>query len=198
MMAFVTSVEEQIMRFVKRAAKWIGVAAVIGFGATSALAQMDAPFGSEHDVDYAADLWAAMEALNLAGPDALRAFPYEGVEPHGFVLETFYTKATLDGHTGDLVIKRNYGPEGVEIEEVMTNAAGHLGAVTVMFKREAGYDDEGGNWFYAKYLPDGSLDRNGKDMALAGLVAKGMDVGCIACHSAAPGDDFLFSTDHIK
>ncbi len=186
------------MSIFKRITKFAGVVAIVGLSATAALAQMDAPFGNEHDVDYAADLWAAMIDMNMAGPDAIRSFPYEGVEPHGFVLETFYTKATLGGHTGDLVIKRNYGPTGVEIEEVQADPAAHLGAITVMFKREAGYDDEGNNWFYAKYLPDGSLDQNGKGMALAGLVAKGADQGCIACHSAAPGDDFLFTTDHIK
>ena len=180
-------------------AKLVAAAAIVGFGITSVAAQSDMPpFGSPHDVDYAADLWKAMENLNLAGPDAIRALPYEGTEPHGFVLETFYAKATINGHTGDLVVKRNYGPEGVSVDDVMADASGHLGAITVMFKREAGYDDEDGNWFYAKFLPDGSLDRNGKDMALAGRVAKGASQGCIACHSAAPGDDFLFTTDHIK
>ena len=61
--------------------------------------------------------------------------------------------------------------------------------------REAGYDDDNENWFWAKYLPDGSLDKNPKGMELAGRVAKGADMGCIACHSAAPGDDYLYVND---
>ncbi len=185
------------MEIARNMARWAGAMGIAALTATAAVGQM-APFGNEEDVDYAAQLWAAMESLNLAGPDAIRAYPYEGVEPHGFVLETLYAKATIEGWTGDLVIKRNYGPAGVEIEAVQADAAGHLGAVTVMFKREAGYDAENNDWFYAKYLPDGSLDRNPKDIQLAGRVAKGMDQGCIACHAAAPGDDFIFTTDAIK
>ncbi|MCF6301775.1 MAG: cytochrome P460 family protein [Devosiaceae bacterium] len=185
------------MKIVNSFAKLAGVAAIVGASMSGAFAQM-APFGNDEDVSYAAQLWAAMEAINLAGPDAIRSYPYEGVEPHGFVLETLYAKATLGDLTGDLVVKRNYGPAGVEIEAVQANAAQHLGAVTVMFKREAGYDDENNNWFYAKYLPDGSLDKNPAGVELAGRVAKGMDQGCIACHSAAPGEDFIFTTDHIK
>ncbi|QMU59924.1 MAG: hypothetical protein GKR98_01105 [Boseongicola sp.] len=138
-----------------------------------------------------------MVAARLAGDDRIQSFPYEGLEPHGFVLETFYTTATVNGHTGDLVIKNNYGPEGVEFEEVQADRNGHLGAVTIMFRREAGYDDDNANWFWAKYLPDGSLDKNPKGMELAGRVAKGADAGCIACHTAADGDDYIFTTNHI-
>ena len=54
----------------------------------------------------------------------------------------------------------------------MTNRLKHLGAVTVMFRREAGYDAQNKNWFWAKYLPDGSLDKNPNGMQLAGRVAK--------------------------
>ena len=60
---------------------------------------------------------------------------------------------------------------------------------------KAGYDTANKNWFWAKYLPDGSLDKNPKDMELAGRVAKGAEMGCIACHSAAPGDDYLYVSD---
>ena len=63
-----------------------------------------------------------------------------------------------------------------------------------MFQREEGYDPETRDWFYAKYLPDGSMDENPMGMALAGLVGKGADAGCIACHQGA-GDDYLFTTD---
>ncbi len=160
-----------------------------------ATAQDMAPFGTEHDQEYAALIWQAMGALNLVGDDMIRAFPYEGIEPHGMMLETFYTATTIDGHTGDLVVKRNFGPEGVSADEVLADPGKHLGAVTVMFRREVGYDEDNQNWFWVKYLPDGSLDKNAGGMALAGRVAKGADVGCIACHSGA--EDYLFTTDAI-
>lgn len=112
------------------------------------------------------------------------------------MLETFYTTATVNGHTGDLVVKRNYGPEGVTKDEVLSDPGTHLGSITVMFRREEGFDPDNANWFWAKYLPDGSLDTNPKGMSLAGKVAKGADQGCIACHSGA-GGDMLFTTDHL-
>ena len=45
------------------------------------------------------------------------------------------------------------------------------------------------------HLPEGSLDQNPKGIPLAGRVAKGMDQGCIACHKAAPGGDYVFNHD---
>ncbi|RMH43985.1 MAG: hypothetical protein D6688_08455 [Alphaproteobacteria bacterium] len=163
-----------------------------------AIAEGGMPFGDDASKAYAAKLWDAMKDAGLAGEGMMHAFPYEGTDPHGMMLETFYTSATIDGHTGALIVKRNYGPEGVSAEEVLMAPEKHLGAVTVMFKREAGYDPEDNDWFWAKFLPDGSLDKNPKGMALAGRVAKGADVGCIACHSGADGNDFIFTSNAIK
>ncbi len=156
-------------------------------------AAMKPPFGSKGDVGFASKVWSAMVAQRLAGPNEIHSAPYEGTEPHGMMLELFITKATIDGRTGDLIVKRNFGPAGVTKEEVTNNPDKHLGAITVMFRREAGFDPEDKNWFWAKFLPDGSLDKNPKGMSLAGKVAKGKDVGCIACHSAADGGDMVYS-----
>ncbi|MGR3633346.1 cytochrome P460 family protein [Limimaricola soesokkakensis] len=176
------------MKFITGAALGLGLAGM-------ALAQ-DAPmFGGEEDQAYAQQVWQAMTDQHLAGDGAIMSFPYPGTDPHGMMLETFYTTATIDGHEGALVVKRNYGPEGVSVDEVLGAPAEHLGALTIMFQREAGYDDETGNWFYAKYLPDGSLDQSPDGMALAGLVGKNAEAGCIACHQNAGGDDYLFTTD---
>ncbi len=170
--------------------------AVALLAATGALAQ-EPPFGSQKDQDYAARLWDVMTEMRLAGDQRITTLPYEGVEPHGFALETLYGRATLDGHSGDLVVKRNYGPEGVAVSDVQGDRAGHLAAVTVMFRREDGFDPGTGNWFWAKYLPDGSLDRNPAGVPLAGLVGKGAEAGCIACHSGAAGEDMLYTTDAL-
>jgi len=159
----------------------------------SAAWSQDAPFGTDADAAYAAELWMQMVDAKLAGDGAVMSFPYEGVAPHGMMLETFYSQATVNGHTGRLIVKRNYGPEGVTIDNVLADPGKHLGAVTVMFQREDGYDADNQNWFWVKYLPDGSLDKNPKGMMLAGRVAKGADQGCIACHSGV--DDYIFTTD---
>lgn len=168
------------------------LAAAIALSATTAHSQM-APFGGKEDAAYAAALWAALKSDRMVGSDTINTFPYEGTEPHGFVLETFYTTATVNGHTGEAIVKRNYGPKDVEVEAVQADRGKHLGAVTVMFRREAGYDADNKDWFWAKFLPDGSLDKNPKGMMLAGKVAKGADKGCIACHTGAPGEDMIFT-----
>ena len=170
----------------------IALAAAIALSTSTAQSQM-APFGNEDDTAYAAALWAALTDGKMVGKGAINTFPYEGTEPHGFVLETFYTEATVNGHTGTAIVKRNYGPKDVEVEAVQADRGKHLGAYTVMFKREAGYDADNKDWFWAKYLPDGSLDKNPKGMMLAGKVAKGAKKGCIACHTGAPGGDMVFT-----
>lgn len=170
----------------------VATLAVLAMTATAGAAQ-EMVFGGDEDKAYAADLWAVMNEMNLAGDDMVMSFPYEGVAPHGMMLETFYSTATVGDHTGTLVVKRNYGPEGVEIDQVLGDPAKHLGSYTVMYQREDGYDADNQNWFWVKYLPDGSLDKNPKGMSLAGRVAKGADAGCIACHSGE--DDYLFTTD---
>lgn len=168
--------------------------AVLAACATTASSQMQ-PFGDEDSIRYAERLWSAMEAADLAGPGALVSKPYQGQHPHGAVLDTIEGTLSVGGHTGTLIVKRNYGGEGVSIDKVYNDPDRWLGAVTVMFKRESGYDPDNKNWFWAKYLPDGSLDKNPKGAALAGRVAKGMNAGCIACHTGAPGGDYVFNHD---
>ncbi len=166
-----------------------------GLAAGSVAAEGMMPFGSDEDAAYAALIWEAMGAANLVGDHMIRSAPYDGVDPHGKMLETFYTVATIGDHTGNLIVKRNFGPEGVTADEVLADPGKHLGAITVMYQREEGYDPDNQNWFWVKFLPDGSIDKNPKGMMLAGMVAKGADVGCIACHSGA--DDYIFTTDAI-
>jgi hypothetical protein len=154
----------------------------------AAAAQDAAPFGGEEDVAYAETLWNALVDANLAGDNAVNTVPYEGVEPHGLVLETLYRDLEVDGHTGLVVVKRNYGPEGVTVEEVTADRSGHFDSVTVMFEREEGYDPENDNWFWAKYGFAGSLDETPDGEQMAGRVA-----GCIGCHQEAEGGDYLFT-----
>ena len=156
------------------------------------------PFSGPNNVAYAKMLWSEMQRMRLVGPNAWEGTAYEGQEPHGMSLVTIDGIATIAGHTGPLLVKRNYGGPGVSPEAVNADPGKWLKAVTVMFKREAGYDNDNQNWYWAKYLPDGTLDKNPKGMQLAGRVAKGADVGCIACHAAAPGGDFVYKHDRYK
>ncbi|HSM41885.1 MAG TPA: hypothetical protein VK862_14120 [Afifellaceae bacterium] len=169
----------------------IGAAAI---AVNSANSQM-APFGGDEDVAYSKQLWTVLADAKLVGEGAIRTKPYEGTEPHGFVLETLYSTVTVNGHTGTVIVKRNYGPEGVSPEEIANDPSRTPAAVTVMFFREQGYDPDNKDIYWVKYLADGSLDKNPKGMQLAGRVAKGADAGCIACHSAAEGGDYEFLRD---
>jgi len=166
-----------------------------GFVASTAAPAQDMMFGTEADAGYAALLWSAMVEKNLAGPDAVHSSLALGTEPHG-LFEVFYASANIDGHTGELVVKRNYGT--ADEDEVAANYDGLLRAITVMFRREDGYDADNKNWFWTMFMPDGTVGKNEAGMQLAGRVAKGMDVGCLACHSAADGDDYIFTSNAIK
>ncbi len=165
--------------------------------AGASLAAGAAPFGNADDVADAKALWQVLQNEHLVGARSIQAVPYQGQHPHGAVLETLDKTITVGGHRGAVIVKRNYGGEGVSKATVANDPDKYLAAITVMFKREAGYDPEDRDWFWAKYKPDGSLDLNPKGMALAGRVAKGAAQGCIACHKAAPGGDFVFNNDRF-
>lgn len=171
----------------EKAMKRIVIGGTLALVASAVAAQQ---FGGQEDQDYADQLWQTMTERSLAGDGAVQAFPYPGTDPHGMMLETFYTDATVDGQTGTLVVKRNYGPEGVTVDQVLGDREEHLDAVTIMFRRGQDYAPDSGNWFWVKYLPDGSLDQAPDGTPLAGMAQ-----GCISCHASAEGDDYLFTTN---
>ena len=157
-----------------------------------------APFGNDADIADAKKVWEASVAAGFVGDNAIVTRPYTGAPPHGMILELMEKMVTIDGVTGPLVVKKNYGGDGLTVNDVIGDPNKYLKAVTIQFKREAGYDKENKNWFYGKYSPDGSLQANPKGMKLAGRVAKGAPTGCIACHKAAPGGDYIFNHDRYK
>lgn len=101
---------------------------------------------------------------------------YKGAHPHGALLTTYVSPDALisiQNKSGLLpdnsfVIKENYRPDKT------------LAAITVMY-RVKGYDAEAGDWFWAKYTTSGVIEKEGK-------VA-----GCINCHAAVIGNDWIFT-----
>ena len=75
-------------------------------------------------------------------------------------------------------------------EQVLSDPEQYPESITVMYRREQGYDPANQNWFWGKYNPDGSLQTTPEGMPLAGRAA-----GCINCHSAAEGGDYVYSYD---
>ncbi|MFC1718255.1 cytochrome P460 family protein [Candidatus Poribacteria bacterium] len=159
--------------------------------------KMAMPFGGDADVAFANKLWEGIEGYTEW---PIKSKVYVGQSPHGAYLRMYYNVVNLDGKPYHIIIKDNYmgkdaaGNE-VDLETVAKSPQKYLAAVTPMVQREDGYDSDNNDWFYAKFNPDGTIAKNPKDMLLAGRVAKGMDAGCIACHKAAKGNDYLFVND---
>lgn len=177
-----------------------GCTAMAGEVTTKSAAEVKPPFSGPANVAYAERLWGVLESGRLVGPKSIVSYPYEGGAPHGGMLELLQTTVTVDGHADVVMVKKNYRGEGsVEDMEhaIFADRMGNLDSVTVMFRREAGYDPDNKDWFWAKYNPDGSLATNPKGMKLAGRVARGADQGCIACHKTAEGGDYVFSHDQF-
>ena len=132
-----------------------------------------------------------MTKASLVGEHAFVSQPHKGFPPHGIVLDTIEGEFSVGTRKDILIIKRNYGGEQ-EPKQVMENPAKYLKTVTIMFKRESGYDPKNGDWFYVKYNPQGKVLSNPKGVALAGRVGAPGVGGCIGCHIGAPGKDFVF------
>jgi hypothetical protein len=141
--------------------------------------KMQAPFGGEKDVAFAKELWEKLEVAKL---NSTPATPYVGGPPHGPVREILEGK--IDGKR--VIVKRNYGGEGVSVENVKKDRSKYLKAVTVMIKKD-GYDPKNNDWYWAKYKADGSLHATPKGAKIAGKFP-----GCIACHQSASGGDLVF------
>lgn len=167
----------------------------VGLGLMTSVAAVSKPFGGEEDVNFAKQLWEVLEKEKLVGKNRINIRPFEGNEPHGSIQQVAATSVSVAGRSARVVVKANHGGKDASIESVYDNPNKFLGAYTVMFKREKGYDADNQDWFWAKFKPSGELDKNPKNMLLAGRVAKGADKGCIACHKAAGGADMETLTE---
>ncbi len=150
------------------------------------------PFGGKDDVTFAQNVWKAMDGYQNW---LLRTDIMPGRSPHGKFIRTYFSILNFDGKHYHAIVKDNYGGQDVTLDQVKKSPDDYLMSVTVMVQREAGYDPDNQNWFWVKYAKDGTIDKNGQGVAMAGRVAKGMDKGCIACHRSAQGGDYFYTND---
>jgi hypothetical protein len=75
---------------------------------------------------------------------------------------------------GTILVKESLGADG-------TGSKGELSNLTIMVKREGGYDPDNGDWEYVMTTPATLVRMQGK---------LGM---CINCHAAARDSDFVFT-----
>lgn len=101
---------------------------------------------------------------------------YPGKTPHGAYLKMYANgialKAAREGKPmpdGAIIVKENYGKDKKT-----------LMAITPMYK-VSGYNPAGGDWWWAKYGPDGKV------------MASGKVKGCINCHRAQMANDWMFT-----
>ncbi len=108
---------------------------------------------------------------------------YPGRDPHGAFLNNYVNDIAVNSINaatdpaaqhgmadGSIVVKENYGPDKT------------LAALTVMYKVQ-NFNPAAGDWFWAEYLPDGTVVLSGK-----------VD-GCIGCHVNVNANDMLFTGD---
>ncbi|MEW5744927.1 MAG: cytochrome P460 family protein [Nitrospirota bacterium] len=100
---------------------------------------------------------------------------YKGTEPHGVLLTTYVNEPALrsigkkKGMANDaIIVKENYKSDK------------ELAALTVMYKVK-GYNPSAGNWFWAKYAPDGTVQASGKVES------------CIGCHAKNKAGDYILT-----
>jgi hypothetical protein len=111
-----------------------------------------------------------------------RAVPAEDVEnPHGSDSATHANKVAAANPrnlpVGSILVREDYDEKR------------HRVSISVLY-RVKDFDKQHGNWYWIKYLENGSVARNADRRMIAGTVAS-----CIECHSKAGGRDFVFSND---
>ena len=102
-------------------------------------------------------------------PDHMGMQP--GRAPHGplhkvYVNDRAFNTSSPPVQYGSIQVKENYGKDK------------ELKAITVMYKI-SGYNPDAGDWFWAKFSPEGKVDKYGKP------------AGCIGCHGTRAKNDFI-------
>lgn len=98
-----------------------------------------------------------------------------GRAPHGPLHKVYVNSLALKSsgvplQAGSIQVKENFGKDR------------ELKAVTVMYKIP-GYNPRDGDWYWAKYTPEGKSDVSGKPR------------GCIGCHGTRASNDFVIVHD---
>ncbi|TAN39696.1 MAG: hypothetical protein EPN25_10330 [Nitrospirae bacterium] len=100
---------------------------------------------------------------------------YKGSQPHGALLTTFMNNAAYFSRQK----KQGMADRSIIVKENYT-ADKKFVALSVMYKIK-GYNPAAGDWFWAKYSPDGKVEASGKVKA------------CIDCHTRQADNDFIFT-----
>lgn len=104
--------------------------------------------------------------------------------PHGTVSQTFANKVAADDPKnlpiGSILVREDYNDQRKRL------------SISVMYRVKA-YDKDHGNWYWIKYLENGTVTRGKDNKVVAGKVSS-----CSNCHGKAQGKDFAFSNDTLQ
>jgi hypothetical protein len=155
------------------------MATLLFFGLVWAQEKAAKPVGSMPAASGAA-LWAYLKQVDYA--DTWKMWPgthalYPGKSPHGAFLTTYVNRPAFEAIQekagsmpyGAIICKQNFDKDKKYV------------TLTVMYKVK-GYNPPEGDYFWAKYSPDGKIEGEGKIS------------GCINCHSHQRQNDFVFTS----
>lgn len=151
----------------------LGLSVVLAIGGLTCAQKEETPAGGIVTVS-GADLW---KTIGQEKPYTDYGFwpglegIMEGQSPHGALVRTFVNAKALkpgpDAYPdGSIIVKENFMADTT------------LAKLTVMYKVK-GYNPEGGDWFWAVYAPDGTVEMEGKIQS------------CIGCHGIRGDSDFV-------
>ena len=136
------------------------------------------------DEELTTEAWEAIQGYASWG----QVDPWIGIQPsgraHGAYVQNWFNDAAEANHGGTI-------PDGgIAVKENYETADGREPiAIFVMYKVE-GYDPDNGDWFYARYAPDGTVDVAGQDAgSCAGCHNDGADVDRLLTASDEPAAD---------
>lgn len=110
---------------------------------------------------------------------------YAGDSPHGAYLQ-LYANSVARGNAeelphGSVLVVENYDDDQQTLLEI-----------TVMYRSED-YDTDHNDWYWIKYLPDGSVATTPPEDGSQPIA--GRHSSCIECHAGADGEDYSFAND---
>lgn len=146
-------------------------------------------YGRSGDVAYAGTVWRALEQAQLAGERAIHTRPFAGRRPHGELQELIDGPLEVAGHSGRVIVLRNYDGHAATGGIVANQPHRFLKSIAVMFQRP-GYNPAHRDWFWAEYRPYGRIAHDRDGNALAGRVAQ-----CSRCHRKARAGDYVFDPE---
>lgn len=104
--------------------------------------------------------------------------------PHGTLTPTYANKVAADDPQnlpiGSVLVREDYDDKRKRL------------SISVMYRVKA-YDKDHGNWYWLKYLENGTVARGKDNKPISGKVAS-----CRECHAKAGDNDFVFSNDTAK